>query len=461
MAIRLAQEAARGAGPRALKWRRRASPPGAEPRASVQDAIAALPRAADRRAGARHPRRCSTDQLRRRGLVFGDRPLATVLRPRFLTPAQYRLLQRRVRLLMRAFGKAYERGAGRPGLPRAVPAGRLGRAADPPRPGLPASRARPRGSTPSSMDEAGTMALTEYNAETPAGAGYNDVLVDVVRRPAGHAARSAGGTRRCRCRRGTACSTSLLDAYEQWAGRREPPRHRHPRLARGADLQRVRALPGVLPRAWASSAVIADPREVEYRDGRLYAGGVRVDLIYKRVLIGELVERVRARHAGRPAVRDGAVCMVNPFRCKILHKKASLAVLSRRAERAALRRRGARGHRRPHPVDAAWWRSGAPSTAARQVDLVPFVARAPRAARAQAERRLRRRGHRARLGGGRRRRGSGAVQNALGEPYVVQERVAIPSRAVSQPGGRPRRCSPTGCWTPPRSSATATTWTAA
>ena len=28
------------------------------------------------------------------------------------------------------------------------------------------------------------------------------------------------------------------------------------------------------------------------------------------------------------AVRDGAVCMVNPLRCKMLHKKASLAVLS-------------------------------------------------------------------------------------------------------------------------------------
>ena len=27
------------------------------------------------------------------------------------------------------------------------------------------------------MDDAGTMALTEYNAETPAGAGYNDALV--------------------------------------------------------------------------------------------------------------------------------------------------------------------------------------------------------------------------------------------------------------------------------------------
>ena len=49
------------------------------------------------------------DQLRRRGLVFGERPLATVLRPRFMALAHYRRLQRRVRLLMRAFRKAYER----------------------------------------------------------------------------------------------------------------------------------------------------------------------------------------------------------------------------------------------------------------------------------------------------------------------------------------------------------------
>jgi len=49
------------------------------------------------------------DQLRRRGLVFGDRPLATVVRPRFMTLDRYRLLQGRVRILMRAFGKAYAR----------------------------------------------------------------------------------------------------------------------------------------------------------------------------------------------------------------------------------------------------------------------------------------------------------------------------------------------------------------
>ena len=43
-------------------------------------------------------------QLARRGLVFGDRALCTVLRPRFYRPSTFRLLETRVRPLMRAFG---------------------------------------------------------------------------------------------------------------------------------------------------------------------------------------------------------------------------------------------------------------------------------------------------------------------------------------------------------------------
>src|SRR5207249_1980250 len=74
--------------------------------------------------------------------------------------------------------------------------------------------------------------------------------------------------------------------------------------------------------------VIADPREVEYTGGRLTAGNYHITLIYKRVLIGELIERGGMDHPIIRAVRDRAVCMVNPFRCKPLYKKASLAVLS-------------------------------------------------------------------------------------------------------------------------------------
>src|SRR5436190_19166491 len=46
-------------------------------------------------------------QLRDRGLFFGDRPLCSVLRPRFLSPSQYRFLQTRAAVVLRAFRKAH------------------------------------------------------------------------------------------------------------------------------------------------------------------------------------------------------------------------------------------------------------------------------------------------------------------------------------------------------------------
>src|SRR5258708_26704404 len=47
------------------------------------------------------------DQQQRRGLFFNQRPLCTVLRPRFMTPEQYRFLQTRVRPLLHALGKVF------------------------------------------------------------------------------------------------------------------------------------------------------------------------------------------------------------------------------------------------------------------------------------------------------------------------------------------------------------------
>src|SRR6266853_6919700 len=49
------------------------------------------------------------DQQQSRGITFGGRPLCSVLRPRFMTPEQYRFLQTRVRLLLHAFDKIYYR----------------------------------------------------------------------------------------------------------------------------------------------------------------------------------------------------------------------------------------------------------------------------------------------------------------------------------------------------------------
>ncbi|HSK21053.1 MAG TPA: hypothetical protein VK912_17990 [Longimicrobiales bacterium] len=265
------------------------------------------------------------DQLRRRGLFFGNRPLCTVLRPRFLTPAQYTFLQREVGRLLGAFDRAYERAIGDPAFRRQF------RLLDWEETLIEHDSGFPDPSPVSRLDaffthERGGLRFTEYNAETPAAAAYNDVLAEVtyglpvmrmfLRKydvrplPARHLVMHA-----------------LLDAYRSWSGSLTRPTigildwREVPTYSEFLITQQYLHSQGL-------DCVIADPRDCEYRGGKLYADGRHIDLIYKRVLITELIERGGLDHPIVRAVRDGAVCMVNPFRCKILHKKASLAVLS-------------------------------------------------------------------------------------------------------------------------------------
>jgi len=265
------------------------------------------------------------DQQRRRGLFFGDRPLTTVLRPRFFTPDQYRFLQSRVALVVRAFEKAYRAAMADAGFRAQF--GLLDWEEEMIRydPGFSAS-------SPTSRLDAffisgkGGLKFTEYNAETPAAPAYNDVLTEVfLGLPAMREFMRIFQVRPLPARHSV--MHVLVDAYQQFAGRREAPR------IAILDWKEVPTYSEfVLFRDYFHSqgieCVIADPREVEYRDGKLMAGDFHVTLIYKRVLLSELVERGGLDQPVVRAVRDRAVCMVNPFRCKILHKKSSLSVLS-------------------------------------------------------------------------------------------------------------------------------------
>jgi hypothetical protein len=216
---------------------------------------------------------------------------------------------------------------------------------------------------------------------------------------------------------------ALLHAFAQWSGGRERPQigildwREVPTYSEHvlfADYFTAQGVP----------AVTCDPRSVEYRHGKLMAGDFHVTLIYKRVLISELLAREGMQSPVVRAVREGAVCMVNPWRCKLLHKKASLAVLSDErnaalytaAERAAI------------AAHIPWTRrieERYTQHAGQRVDLVPFIA-------AQREQLV--------LKANDEYGGKGivlgwqttpaewaqAVQTALTEPFVVQERVAIP-----------------------------------
>lgn len=362
------------------------------------------------------------NQQRLRGLFFGERPLCNVLRPRFMTPEQYHFLQKRVHLLMHAFDKIYhvalEDAAFRaqfglldweeeliqhdPGFRDPSPTSRI---------------------DTFFVTERGGLRLTEYNAETPASPAYNDVLAEVfyglpvMREFLRHyEVRPLPGRH--------SVLHALVDAYQQWLGRREAPR---------IAILDWREVPSysefVLFAEYFKSqgieCIIADPREVEYRDGRLMAGDFSITLIYKRVLLSELVERGGLDQPVLRAVRDGVVCMVNPARCKILHKKASLAVLSdeRNAVLFTAEEQEAISAHIPWTCRVeerlASYRDHA-------IDLLPFILE-----------------HREELvlkpndeyGG----KGivlgwetdattwAQAIQVALTEPYIVQERVAIPS----------------------------------
>lgn len=264
------------------------------------------------------------EEHRSRGLHFGERALCTVLRPRFLTPGQYRWISGQVAMLMSAFRRAHEAAMGDPALLAQF------RLLDWEAELIEADPGFRSPSPTSRLDaffdpDAKTLRFTEYNAETPAGPAYMDVLSEVfLALPVmGEFLRTHAVTP-LPARHGVL--HALLSAYREFSGRRELPNvgildwsevPTYSEFVFFRDYFRAHGVP----------CEIADPRTLEYRDGKLMAGDYHITLIYKRVLIDELVIRMGMDNPVVRAVRDGAVCMVNPFRCKVLYKKASLAVL--------------------------------------------------------------------------------------------------------------------------------------
>lgn len=261
---------------------------------------------------------------RQRGMYFGERPLCSVLRPRFLAVDQFRTVRRRIETVMGAFRRAHAAAMQDPALLDQFHLLDWERQLIEQDPGFESP------SPTSRLDafynpEDESLRFTEYNAETPAGPAYMDNLSEVfmtlpamgefLREYVVHPLPGRHGVLQ-----------ALLAAYHEWSGRRERPRigifdwKEVPTYSEFVFFRDYFRAEGV-------ECEIADPREVEYRDGKLIAGDFHVTLLYKRVLIDELVLRMGIDNPVVRAVRDGAVCMVNPFRCKVLYKKASLAVL--------------------------------------------------------------------------------------------------------------------------------------
>lgn len=73
---------------------------------------------------------------------------------------------------------------------------------------------------------------------------------------------------------------------------------------------------------------ICDPRNLELRDGWIYANGRKIDILYRRLLMNEFMEIRGECEAFEEGYRTQKTCYLNSFRTKLVHKKSLFSFLT-------------------------------------------------------------------------------------------------------------------------------------
>jgi hypothetical protein len=277
------------------------------------------------------------ERMRAARLTFGGRILCPFIRPSFVAPRDYDDIRAVCRGITAAISKV-ESSLGKelwdrvdlspeerdlvaidPGYARSSPTCRLDSFL-----------------TPSAYQ------FVELNAETPAGIAYAETLADVfLELPIVRKFQERYSLRRFEAR--ARLLDTLLGCYREAGGREA-----RPCIAivdyDGVPTRTEHHLFQEYFEARGFPSIVCDPRRLTYDGGRLRDGEVAIDIVYKRLLVNELLEKAGELFPLLQAVRDGAVTIVNPFRCKPIHKKAIFSVLTdeafgplfTEAERAAI-----------------------------------------------------------------------------------------------------------------------------
>ncbi|HTT32728.1 MAG TPA: hypothetical protein VMH48_03920 [Methylomirabilota bacterium] len=171
-----------------------------------------------------------------------------------------------------------------------------------------------------------SLKFAEYNGESPAGAGYAETLAEIF----SELPVMGQFSRKYEVHR-YPLSAKLLDAllmsYVDWGGSAQRPQiaivdwEEVPTWSEFEILQARFERMGI-------PTLIADPRELEWDGKSLAAHDKKIDLVYRRVLINDIVARPGECAALVKAYSANAVCVANNFRCKIPHVKAFFAVLT-------------------------------------------------------------------------------------------------------------------------------------
>jgi hypothetical protein len=170
--------------------------------------------------------------------------------------------------------------------------------------------------------------FVELNGESPAGIAYVDAAYDIFSRlPVMQRFGESYNIRPLYGRR--FMLDVLLDSYEEFLGRTPDST---PQIAivdlKDMPTQNEFELFKEYFEKEGYPTRICSPDELEFSNNRLRAGDFQIDIVYKRLLVNEYLPVMREYPALLDAYRAGAICMVNSFRSKLIHKKALFAVLT-------------------------------------------------------------------------------------------------------------------------------------
>lgn len=262
------------------------------------------------------------EAMRRDRLVYGDRPIGVALRPHLLERKQFELLTRRAELVVSALEKIAAAAVQSPILMDELGLTEAERSLALVDPGFSSAGITTR------MDgfvHGEEIKFVEYNAENPSSLsdqeGLNRLLFELPE--------MSTFAQRYDLRQFSPVEKlldALLATYREWGGVEGPniaivdwknlPTANEFVLLRDEFVRR------------SVRTIICSPDELEYNKGKLHCGDFRIDLVYKRIVIHELLARYDQTHPLVRAYVKGDVCLVNPFRCKIMHKKASFELLT-------------------------------------------------------------------------------------------------------------------------------------
>jgi uncharacterized circularly permuted ATP-grasp superfamily protein len=171
-----------------------------------------------------------------------------------------------------------------------------------------------------------SLKFTEYNGESPAGAGYSETLSEIFRElPVMKEFAKQFEIH------SYPLTTKLLDAliqtYVGWGGT-----NRRPQMVitdwRGVPTWSEFQILKERFEDLGVPVILAQPQDLDFDGKRLAVKGKKIDLVYRRVLINDIVAKPKECEALVKAYEAGAVCVANNFRCKIPHVKTFFAVLT-------------------------------------------------------------------------------------------------------------------------------------